>query len=696
MAWNDLTDEEKKKRLYVLNNNLLLQYRQNANPVSGDSGGQSSPVDPYITQYRELLTWADANGASPPSTDILKLQEDRLIRNLIYEGAFAVADQIFLLATKGGDSFSLINVKSPGTRNGVAVGGPTRTSGVGWSSGGSTTKYINTQFKPSVHGVNYTLNNAGVFFYTPTSEAASGSKVEFGSSDAGLANAIVVSLLAGAGGANIRINGVTASNHANPSTDGSYVFQRTASNSVSMYKNGILAATAVVSSQGLTDDEIYILLYNNNGSPSLSTTKVAGGFWMIGPSFAGMEFNLSAYNTDYLSTPEIITTPSFPDLSLSSFLTSIGNLSASFATPPTINQMILKGVSLVGANKWNGCALAENDCIYHSPGSAQTILKVDTTTDTYSLISTPMSSDAEKYGGACYVPSGLNNGHGRVYFAPMSGNSFCYIETIDDSLHFFDTTGPVASDSVGNLTGLRQWYGINRCANGKIYAMSYQATECAEIDPATNAIRFFDTTGIVSFGAGNLGSIGKWDGCLSYGDYVYGAASDATDFCKIDSTFPKVIRFGSAAVGTAKFAISSIGGNGMIYMFPYHDTAIKKLNPADDSITTLAATIGSDTTSTKVSSANLMADGNILVSTVGDGSVNTSFILKVSDDSLTAVGRNLSTVITTPRSIGGCVARNGAMYSTPLTGQFVLKQWYTGKTISLPWNMVGSPYGKYS
>lgn len=44
MAWKDLTDEEKKKRLYVLNNNLLLQYRQSAAPADSGSSGQSAPA----------------------------------------------------------------------------------------------------------------------------------------------------------------------------------------------------------------------------------------------------------------------------------------------------------------------------------------------------------------------------------------------------------------------------------------------------------------------------------------------------------------------------------------------------------------------------------------------------------------------------------------------------------------------------
>lgn len=653
------------------------------------SGGSSYE---YSTEYQALLDWAEANGGTPPSTDALKQHEDRFVRALDYEGAYDLADQIFLLSTNGGETFSLANLKSPGTRNGSKVSTPTFTPGSGWSSGGSLSTYINTNFAPATHGVNLVQDSTGIVLYTPTNEAGSGTKVEFGGNGAALQHAIVSSLFTGGTpGVNIRINAATSGSSTGTGTsNGVYVFNRTSSTNIDIYKDGLLVSSVTVTSTGRTTSNLYLLVYNNNGAAAGGTTKTIG-FWMIGGAFQDavqprrMQFNLSAYYNEYATTPETITSPSFTDTTdITNYISSISALSATFSVTPTINQTLLKGASLVGPNKWQGAALAENDCIYCAPSTAESVLKINTLTDTYSTFGT-VTATLAKYGGAAYA-------NGKVFFCPQTAKSVMCIDTSDDSITYFDTTGAVADADTGTLTAANKWYGIYLGADGYLYCVPYQATEVMRINPVDNAITFFDSSGSTTYGNGNLSGAQKWDGGCVYGNYIYCSPSDATDFLKINTSNASCSRFGSVAAGSAKWAITAVGPNDMIYFFPYWRNDILKLNPSDDSVSTLAATIGSVDTNIKIGGASIMPDGRILIIPAHQ---TQSRLLNTSTDTVSTVGKDL-TFITSERYIGMALARNGATYTVPFNGQFIIKHSYLGKQISLSSNFVLNRNGRYS
>jgi hypothetical protein len=646
----------------------------------------------YSTEYQALLDWAEANGGTPPSTDALKQHEDRFVRALDYEGAYDLADQIFLLSTNGGETFSLANLKTPGTRNGSKVSTPTFTAGTGWNSAGSLSTYINSNYAPATHAVNLSQNSTGIVLYTPTNEAASGTKVEFGGNGAALLHAIVSSLFTGGTpGVNIRINAATSGTASGTGTsNGVYVLNRNSSTNIDVYKDGLLVSSLTVTSTGLTSSNLYLLVYNNNGAAAGGTTKTIG-FWMIGAAFEDaiqprrMQFNLSAYYNEYATTPETITSPSFADATdISNYISSISALSATFSATPTINQTLLKGASLVGNNKWQGAALSNNDCIYCAPSTAQSVLKIDTLTDTYSTFGTVTATIA-KYGGAAYA-------NGKVYFCPQQAKSVMCIDTSDDSITYFDTTGSVADADTGTLTGANKWYGIYLGADGYLYCVPYEATEVMRINPANNAITFIDTAGSTTYGNGNLSGSQKWDGGCVYGNYIYCSPSDATDFLKINTSAGTCVRFGSVAAGSAKWAITAIGPNDRIYFFPYFRNDILKLNPSDDSVSTLAATIGSVDTNIKIGGASIMPDGRILLTPANQ---TQSRILNTSTDALSTVGKDFS-FITADRCIGIALARNGAAYTVPFTGQFIIKHSYLGKQVTLPSNFVLNRNGRYS
>ena len=79
-------------------------------------------------------------------------------------GFWALLDVFYMFANNGSSNFGLLNYKSPSNFLCTAVNAPTWTSNKGFAFNGSN-QYIDTNFNPSVNGVQYTLNNAGRYVY---------------------------------------------------------------------------------------------------------------------------------------------------------------------------------------------------------------------------------------------------------------------------------------------------------------------------------------------------------------------------------------------------------------------------------------------------------------------------------------------------------------------------------------------------
>jgi len=650
----------------------------------------SGGIAPYVysDEYLAVLANATSIGATPPSEEIDKISEDTFIRRLKNLGVWNLADQIFFLgSTKGDGLFSLINIKNPGVRNGTNVSA-SFTSGNGWLGNG-TSQYLRTNFVPSTHGSNLTLNNVGVIFYTPTSQAGSATAVDFGGAGAAGVNAIIASIRTNTNQIAYRLNNNANEVGTNSESRGIFHFKRTASNALSVFRDKVLLDSGTTASSSLCATELYILAYNNNGTPAGYSTKV-GGFWMLGSNFDTYEFNLAAYISELYAAKETITQVSFSNWKdftndKSYFLSGGANLASSFSSTPTINQEYLVGSALSNTSvAYQGCALAENDCIYAAPSTSVNVLKINTLDDTYSEFGT-VAAGVQKYGGAVYSTNG------KVYFCPQAATAVMTIDTNNgDTISYFDTTGTVGGALSGNLSGLFKWYGIYQGQDGRLYCIPYRANAVMVIDPSDDSISFIDTAGSVAFNAGNLTDDFKWDGGTVYGQYLYGSPSDATDFLKIDTLNGTCSRFGSVPSGTAKWAISTVGVNDFIYIFPYYDNRIIKLNPADDTFVYTAATIGSINTDIKVGSASTMPDGRILLA---PSTPVTASVFNTSDDSVTSFGANLGSG---SKIIGGCVAKNGAHYSIPYSYTRILKHSYTGKIIDLDVDFVLNRNGRYS
>jgi hypothetical protein len=130
--------------------------------IIGSSIGQ---VD---ADYQAVLDYATTQGYTLPSASQRLLQE-QLVIDLKDGGIWSKLDTFAVFATDAEDSpgsgtsnFALIDWKRLSQY--TAVNSPTFTSDGGFSGNGISS-YIDTNFNASTSGVNYTLNNAGRYFW---------------------------------------------------------------------------------------------------------------------------------------------------------------------------------------------------------------------------------------------------------------------------------------------------------------------------------------------------------------------------------------------------------------------------------------------------------------------------------------------------------------------------------------------------
>lgn len=119
-----------------------------------------SGIDP---NYRAILNYATTQEYALPSEPQQALQE-QFIKELKEAGIWSLLDILYVFATDGDDDFACINWKSPGNFSCIQNGGPTFTTDEGFTGDGDDA-YLNTQWIPNTHGVNYTANNPGMFIH---------------------------------------------------------------------------------------------------------------------------------------------------------------------------------------------------------------------------------------------------------------------------------------------------------------------------------------------------------------------------------------------------------------------------------------------------------------------------------------------------------------------------------------------------
>jgi len=126
------------------------------NAIGSSSPASSNSCYVYDYDYFNVYTWT---GYTTVAQSYL---QNRLMMGIKSSGAWAKLDLFMCFATDGLYSLAGINWKS-GLPQGQGVNSPTFTANQGFTLGGLS--YFDTQFNPSVSGVNYTLNNASRYFF---------------------------------------------------------------------------------------------------------------------------------------------------------------------------------------------------------------------------------------------------------------------------------------------------------------------------------------------------------------------------------------------------------------------------------------------------------------------------------------------------------------------------------------------------
>ena len=150
--------------------------------------------------------------------------------------------------------------------------------------------YVNTFFTPSVNGMS--LNSAHISYYSRTNTSAY--MVEMGNFD-NVNNGSTLLLLRNVNTASIRMNNLTLIDYSNTDSLGLHISNRTASNVINGWKNGIKKITSAVASTVLPANPIYIGAFRDGTGTSYYSSKECA-FASIGDGLTDAEA-LALYNS---------------------------------------------------------------------------------------------------------------------------------------------------------------------------------------------------------------------------------------------------------------------------------------------------------------------------------------------------------------------------------------------------------------
>jgi hypothetical protein len=206
-----------------------------------------------------MTTAPDATRAGKINDFVLGLKTDSL---------WAKLDVLQVYAAHAADS-SLLNWKNPGTDDAVLVSTPAFAVDEGYT--GAAGKYINSNFNPGDGGAyNFVQDSAFVGLYCRTNVTET--KTDFGSYDGTRAfyGYIKITTIGG----RVRLNDNTNHDGSGVSSSlGMHIYTRTASNVVKGYENGTERISATTASNGVPNNNMFVLTSNLSGSPDTVDTK---------------------------------------------------------------------------------------------------------------------------------------------------------------------------------------------------------------------------------------------------------------------------------------------------------------------------------------------------------------------------------------------------------------------------------------
>lgn len=190
------------------------------------------------------------------------------ILQCISDGNWQYLDRFWIFATEKEQHCTISLVNPTSQPLSIAVQ-PTWAPLFGYTTNGSS-QYLNSNYTPSIDGVNLTLNNASFGAYSRTNNTNVGGFLGVRGAPS---NTCAIWPRDGSNNAYVQVNSQTYTQGTVLDTRGLFSAVRTASNNQDLYRNGALALTDTDASTGLPNLKAYILAVNLQGVLDVPNTR---------------------------------------------------------------------------------------------------------------------------------------------------------------------------------------------------------------------------------------------------------------------------------------------------------------------------------------------------------------------------------------------------------------------------------------
>ena len=253
----------------------------------------------FQTPYKLILLRGIGLGYTIPSPPCQYLQ-NKFLNDLIAAGIFTKLDCLYVMAMKGGSKeFCCINWKNPSLNLGSLVDPTSITltdeKGI---KGSGTVGYLNTNYTPSIHGVNYTQNLASFGVAWTIAAGSSSSYVECGA----FGSRVQVASLSAQTSFRINRSGGLDNNIATTPVIGLYHVQRvlaSGTNAVKLYRNGVFIGGFNTTSTARPNREFYVCGDNQFGFGNSSPQTL--GMFFAGDALSGLEATFNTIYQEYIT-----------------------------------------------------------------------------------------------------------------------------------------------------------------------------------------------------------------------------------------------------------------------------------------------------------------------------------------------------------------------------------------------------------
>lgn len=117
----------------------------------------------FDASYKAILARATFLGYTLPTLD-QQVKQNKFLVTLKTIGVWNKLDVLYVFAQNGGFAFATLNWKNPSANQSTLINAPAFVSNGGFQGNG-TSSYIDTNYNPATHGVQYTQNNASRYFF---------------------------------------------------------------------------------------------------------------------------------------------------------------------------------------------------------------------------------------------------------------------------------------------------------------------------------------------------------------------------------------------------------------------------------------------------------------------------------------------------------------------------------------------------